>query len=389
MRRSLDALVVGAGPVGLKLLQGLQSEGFRVAAVERAPPPAPPGPEDWDPRVYALSPSTIRSLQACGAWARIAPERRCGYVAMRVWSGDPAQAVQFRAEDVGEQALGAIVEHAQLIQALRAVCDPGVIAYRESVASLAATEAGVELRLDSGRRVHAALLIAADGADSATRRMAGLDTLRWAYGQTAVVCYLRTEDGHQHTAWQRFDGHGTLAFLPMADGRCSIVWSVPTAQAEALLALSEEAFAERCAQTAHGRLGKISAVERRYSFELRGMQAVRYAAGPVVLAGDAAHVVHPLAGQGVNLGLGDADELVRCLVEARARGRRLNHRRVLAAYERRRKARSSEMIAVTDGLHRAFGTTSPVLASLLSSSWAVLDRLPPLRRALIAQAISA
>lgn len=370
-------------------LRRLSALGLRVCGVDRGEAPELPADDRWDPRVYALSPASISALQAAGCWSAIDGERRSPYQRMTVWSGDPDHALHFDAGDVARPALGAIVEHARLLAALHADLGEVTIHHGDGIESLTHTADGLRVELISGRRIDSRLVIAADGGGSRTRELAGIRTTGWQYPQSALVCYLQPERPHEATAWQRFGDDGTLALLPIADGRCSIVWSVPCERADALLALDDDDFAYACTQAFQHRLGALHSPARRFRFELSALQAESFSRDGVVLLGDAAHVVHPLAGQGVNLGFGDVEELVRQLAAAGECGQRIDHPRMLARYARARQARSAEMLAVTDGLYRVFGAAGDLVSRPLSRSWQWLERVPLARQALIRQAVSA
>jgi 2-octaprenylphenol hydroxylase len=239
----------------------------------------------------------------------------------------------------------------------------------------------------AGGGVRARLLVAADGADSQLRELGGIDTVAWGYPQRALVCQVRTQRPHRGTAWQRFLDSGPLAFLPLADGRCSIVWSAEEALARELLGLDDMAFRQRLEEASEGALGTMLEATPRLSFPLRLLHAREYARPGLVLAGDAAHAVHPLAGQGVNLGLADAAQLAATLVQARAAGRRWWALRTLQSYARARKAANLEMLAVTDGLYRAFRARAPGLRAALGLGMEAVDRLEPLKAWLARQAV--
>ena len=380
-----DILVAGGGPVGLAAAAALGDAGFAVRLFERAATPAPFRPEIVDARVYALSPASLSLLDRLGAGTTLQAMRTSPYQRMTVWDDDPARGLQFSAAERGGESLGAIVEHGALAAALAQALPAGVAQFGQEIAGVDADEDGISLRLADGATARARLLVAADGPDSPLRAQLGLPTVGWAYGQQALVCHLQPERGHGDTAWQRFLPTGPLALLPLADGRVSLVWSCEAALAEELLALSDEAFALRVSTASQHRLGALNAPTPRRALPLRLLHAQDYFATGTVLVGDAAHVVHPLAGQGMNLGFGDVATLAAVLGEARSAGRGWWRERTVAAYARQRKAENLEMLALTDGLKRAYGVAS--LRRLLGLGLSAVDRAPLFKPALLARAL--
>ena len=380
-----DILVAGGGPVGLAAAAALGDAGFAVRLFERAATPAPFRPEIVDARVYALSPASLSLLDRLGAGTTLQAMRTSPYQRMTVWDDDPARGLQFSAAERGGESLGAIVEHGALAAALAQALPAGVAQFGQEIAGVDADEDGISLRLADGATARARLLVAADGPDSPLRAQLGLPTVGWAYGQQALVCHLQPERGHGDTAWQRFLPTGPLALLPLADGRVSLVWSCEAALAEELLALSDEAFALRVSTASQHRLGALNAPTPRRALPLRLLHAQDYFATGTVLVGDAAHVVHPLAGQGMNLGFGDVATLAAVLGEARSAGRGWWRERTVAAYARQRKAENLEMLALTDGLKRAYGVAP--LRRLLGLGLSAVDRAPLLKPALLARAL--
>jgi 2-octaprenyl-3-methyl-6-methoxy-1,4-benzoquinol hydroxylase/2-octaprenylphenol hydroxylase len=251
-----------------------------------------------------------------------------------------------------------------------------------------AREDRVVLELDAGdaASLSARLLVAADGAGSPLRRLAGLDTHGHDYGQRGVVAHVATERPHQHTAWQRFLPGGPLALLPLADGRSSIVWSLPEAEAQRVLALDDAAFCAELGVASDFRLGRVLASTRRAAFPLRLQLADRYQAERLVLLGDAAHAVHPLAGQGVNLGLRDVAELRDTLVDARGAGRDIAAPHVLRRYARRRRSADTLDAWGFDALGRIYAWQAPPLVAARALGVRLVDRLAPLKRRLAAHA---
>lgn len=385
MKPMQDIAVVGGGVVGAALALALRQQGFKVHLIERGAGPKPWNPVGYDLRVYAMAPASARFLSGLGVWDAILRSRASPYEVMRIWDEHPAQALRFECSEVRTPQLGHIVENDLLLDVLWQKLD-GVTVHRQcDVTGLTEMPYGVMLSLSDGRSIDAGLVIAADGADSRLRELAGIETTGWAYPQKAIVAHVNTEKPHRRTALQRFLPTGPLAFLPLEDGRSSIVWS--TTQADELLALDDAAFRERLREAIHSDLGEITASTPRLSFPLRLLHAHDYVRGRLVLAGDAAHVVHPLAGQGVNLGLADAQLLVELLAQARAQVRDIGNSRLLKRYERARKADNIDMLAVTDGLYRAFDTRAETWDGLRMVGMSAVNQLGPLKSLLVQRAI--
>jgi 2-octaprenylphenol hydroxylase len=265
------------------------------------------------------------------------------------------------------------------------------------VTLLRATLAGLELghdaataTLDDGRRVTAALVVGADGAASTSRKLAGIETRGWSYEQRAFVTHIRTEYPHRHTAWQRFQSKGPIAFLPLADGRSSIVWTTDPQHAEHLVNGSAESVAEEIAAAIDHVLGKVSVESARASFPLQLSHARQYCHTRFVLVGDAAHAVHPLAGQGVNLGFLDTAALVEVLSAELVRSGTadsLSELRVLRRYERWRKSENMLALGLIDGLNRLFSNSNDTLAWVRRTGLSLVNGSALTKRALIGRAM--
>jgi 2-polyprenylphenol 6-hydroxylase len=391
-----DVVVVGGGPVGAcaatLLARGAGSaQGLKVALLEPRPPSAPAPGAPPDARVVALSRASERLLGHAGAWQAIAGARLSPYERMRVWhesvpatSGD---VLVFDAADVGEPNLGYIVEN-RLLQAalLEAFTAAGGHLHAAQFASLRIADDAVEVGTASGA-LAARLVVGADGAQSALREAAGLTAEVSDYRQSAIVATVATARAHERTAWQRFMRRGTLALLPLADGSSSIVWSADTELAVRLIAASDAAFQEELDRASDLALGATRLLGERRSFALRRLAAHHYVAQRVALIGDAAHVVHPLAGQGVNLGLMDAAALAQLVLAARARREDPGALGVLRAYERWRKSEVAVMSASIDAFDRLLAHGSGPLARLAQRGLGWVGRSEELRRFFIRRAL--
>lgn len=379
-----DIAIVGAGLVGAALALRLSRGGYAVRLLERAPA-LPAMTDDYDLRVYAIAPAAARFLHGLGVWPQLLAQRACAYTRMRVWERDPQTALNFEAAELHAENLGHIVENSLLQRLLWQALPDGVLHTGLGVEAASTGREGAQLQLSDGSTLRTRLLVVAEGRDSALRAQLGIEMLSGAYEQTAVVCHVQTERPHAQTAYQRFLPTGPLAFLPLADGRCSIVWS--SSEADALLGLDDETFCRVLGEASQQALGRILGCTRRVRFPLALQHAERYVAERAVLIGDAAHVVHPLAGQGVNLGFADAQALAEVLDEARAQGRDFAGERVLKRYERRRRADVLDMIAVTDGLYRAYRLPLPGLGNLREWGIGLVNAAAPLRQELLRRAV--
>jgi 2-octaprenylphenol hydroxylase len=385
-----DVIVLGAGPVGLAVAAALGREGLSVALLERSALAAYDGPrndEDWDARVYALSPGSAEFLRGLGAWQRLPPERLAAIEMMDV-HGDGGGAIGFSAYDLGERALAWIVENrelcATLVEAVRTCAAVAVLAPCEPTAIGWDADSAL-VTLADGRRLSARLLVGADGVHSWVRREAGIAREPRGYGQTAVVANFVAEHAHRGRAFQWFvDGQGVLAWLPLPGRRISMVWSAPDAVAQELLALDAAALAQRVAAGGGRVLGALTLITRPATFPLSFLKLDSLIGSRLALVGDAAHVVHPLAGQGVNLGLGDAATLAAVL-KAGAPVCDVGASILLERYARRRALPVLAMQVVTDGLVRLFAV--PPLRLLRNRGMNLVASIAPVRRLLAQPAL--
>jgi 2-octaprenylphenol hydroxylase len=371
-------LVAGAGVVGLAtaalLATGRCADRLRVHVLDaRAPPPW--RAEDVDLRVYALSRASQQLLESVGAWRSIAARRACAYRRMHVWEGsDPSEgALEFDSADIAEPDLGHIVEDGLIRTALADVLKAArnaEVTTGAAVESLETETHSAVVRLAGGRTLRGTLLVAADGSDSAVRRLLALPVAAHSYGQTALVTHVASTKPHRETAWQRFLPGGPLAFLPLVDGRSSVVWSLPSQRAAELIAAAPDEFVAALTSASAGVLGELTSCSARAGFPLQALHALRYCAPRAALVGDAAHTVHPLAGQGMNLGLLDAAALARVVEDALLAGEDAGDLKVLRRYERERKGGNLEMLLALDALHRLFalpGWAAPLRGAALSA----------------------
>jgi 2-polyprenylphenol 6-hydroxylase len=394
---AFDVVVVGGGVVGACVAALLaapsrrQAVGLKVAVLEPKPPAARAADAPADLRVAAFSRASERIFEAAGAWAAIAAGRISAYERMRIWHESVAVrdrgALLFDAAEAGEPNLGYIIE-SRLVQAalLDAAARAGVQMLRSEFVSLRMTPECVHL-VTSTAELSAHLVIAADGARSAVRDAAALQARVSRYGQVAIVATVATEHPHENTAWQRFLSTGTLAFLPLADGTSSIVWSADEPLAAALLRASPPDFAGELDRASDHALGATRLASERLSFPLQRLAAPRYVTERCALVGDAAHVVHPLAGQGVNLGILDAATLAELVLAAHAQGEDPGALRVLRRYERWRKSETELMHFAIDAFDRLLAHGTGSLAKLAQRGMGWVNESAEAKRVFMSRAL--
>jgi 2-octaprenyl-6-methoxyphenol hydroxylase len=345
-----------------------------------------PKPDQWDTRIYAITPANQRFLERLGAWQRMDAGRVQPVFRMDV-AGDTSGAVRLDAYESGVSHLAAIVESGRLQDALwQALKADGSVALHcpAAIDSLVREEALTRLTLADGSVLEAELVVGADGAASRIREWAGLASTLTPYGQSGVVANFACEIAHRGTAFQWFFDSDILAWLPLSGNRLSMVWSTRTEHADELLALDAAALAAKVQAAGHDRLGALRLLTPAAAFPLRLIRVESVVAPGVALIGDAAHGVHPLAGQGVNLGFGDAEALVGVL--AQHRRSRCGDVRVLQRYARQRAEPVQRMQALTHGLHHLFGDERA--AWLRDAGMQFVNQLPPLKAALVREAMS-
>ena len=391
-----DLIIVGAGMVGSALALALQHSGLQILLLDGGPLSVKPFDQSaaFEPRVSALSAASQRILERLGAWDGIAARRTSPYGEMQVWDGSGTGQVHFSAASVHAEVLGHIVEN-------RVVQDGLLDALYEADLGLLPGARLEQLRrsgddwlltLTDGRELRAPLVIAADGANSAVRRLAGCATREWDYLHHAIVTSVRCSKPHQQTAWQRFTDDGPLAFLPLAKADdaehwCSIVWSTTPAEAERLMALDDAAFCHELGKAFEWRLGDVLESDPRHCIPLRQRHAKRYVEPGLALIGDAAHTIHPLAGQGVNLGFLDAAVLAEVLLHALERGENLADIKVLGRFERRRMPHNLAMMAAMEGFERLFQADPLPLRWLRNSGLNLVDGANEAKALFVRQAL--
>lgn len=391
-----DLIIVGAGMVGSTLALALQGAGLTIKLIDSGPLDVQPFAltDPFEPRVSALSAASQRILERVGAWPGITNRRASPYTDMHVWDGSGTGQIHFSAASVHAEVLGHIVENRvvqdALLDALRGGGSVELMAGAR-VEQLQQNEHGWSLVLADGQRVSAGLVVAADGANSAVRRLAGCETREWDYLHHAIVTSVRCAEPNQQTAWQRFTDDGPLAFLPLQRAGdphwCSIVWSVTEQEAQRLMALDDEAFRHALGRAFEYRLGAVLEADPRLCIPLRQRHAKRYVQPGLALIGDAAHTIHPLAGQGVNLGLLDAAVLAEVLLAAIARGAQLGDPRVLGRFERRRMPHNLTMMAAMEGFERLFQADALPLRWLRNVGLKGIQALPEAKALFVRQAL--
>jgi ubiquinone biosynthesis UbiH/UbiF/VisC/COQ6 family hydroxylase len=383
-----DVVIVGGGLVGLSLARALQGSGLRLALVDREPAAGEVDASGWDSRVYAISPASEAWLDRLGAWPtqpdRIAP------VYEMVVRGDAAPGrVRFSAYEAHVAHLACIVENRLLLRALRAALASGdglTVFAGERGAEVRWGADAAQLTLAGGATIEARLLVGADGGDSWLRAQAGIEASVRPYDQTAVVANFACERPHHGTAHQWFRDDGVLALLPLPGKRVSMVWSARAALGEALLAMPGAELCARVEQASESALGKLEPITPAAGFALRLIRVARLVQPRLALVGDAAHNLHPLAGQGVNLGFQDAHQLAEVL-GSRGACSDVGEVRLLRRYERARREDILAMTCATDGLQRLFSFSARPLSLARNFGLALVDRAPLLKQALVRHAL--
>ena len=398
MNQQFDLIIVGGGLVGASLACALKDAPISIALIEAQPAAAlnnhPLSLDNADLRVSALNRASEAFLTRLGVWQNLPKDRLSGYDKMRVWDGEGTGHIQFTANELAESHLGYIVENSVTISGLMSallqqtnvqVINPAKV---ESIESLEHSESSYLLQLDSGQLLQTSMIVAADGARSWVRDWAGFETREWDYHHHALVCTVEIENTHEHCAWQRFTEDGMLAFLPLSQPNlCSIVWSCPEEHANELLALSEPEFLKQLSRTFEFKLGQVISCGQRVAIPLRQRHAKRYVHDGIVLVGDAAHSIHPLAGQGVNLGFMDAYALADEIKQGVARGLVVSHPQILARYERRRMPENLSMMATMESFKWLFAVKAPALRWLRNWGMSKLNRVDFLKNHIVQMAM--
>ena len=395
MEMRADLLIVGAGMVGSALALALKNSGLNILLLDGSPLSVKPftAQDPFEPRVSALSAASQRILERLGAWEGITGRRVSPYSHMHVWDGSGTGQIHFSAASVHAEVLGHIVENRVVQDALLECLQGADIEMLANARLEQMRRSGDDwlLTLADGRTLRAPLVIAADGANSAVRRLTGCETREWDYQHHAIVTSVRCAQAHQRTAWQRFTDNGPLAFLPLVrEGEqdwCSIVWSTTPEQAEQLMALDDEAFCRELEFAFEGRLGAVLSADPRVCVPLRQRHAKRYVAEGLALIGDAAHTIHPLAGQGVNLGFLDAAVLADVVLHAQDRGERLADVQVLSRYERRRMPHNLALMAAMEGFERLFQSNSLTARLVRNTGLKWVDKMPEAKALFVRQAL--
>lgn len=397
MTQDYDIIIVGAGLVGAALACAIAQQNsaasLRIALIEVGGAPQYFSGENFDPRVVALTQASQKLLTNIGVWEKIINQRACAYHEMEVWDGEGTANIHFSAAEVRQDYLGHIIENSIIVTALR----EQLLNYPQITLIQPAAVVGLnknettQIVLDNGAILTTKLLIAADGAQSKVRELAEFSTREWDYGQTAIITTVQTEFPHQSTAWQRFMRRGPLAFLPLPSinnrNFCSIVWSAEHDLAHELMALNDADFCARLGFAFEHKLGEILHTATRLAIPLRQRHAKDYIQSQIVLVGDAAHNIHPLAGQGVNLGLLDVAALAQEIERAGDRGVPLNDFSILRRYQRQRLASNLIMMSAMEAFKQLFGSSSLMLNWLRNNGMRQLNSITTLKKFIVTVAM--
>lgn len=386
-----DIIIVGGGMVGATLACGLaeEAENLKIAVIDAIKP------KEWDKnsydtRVSAITRASQTLFRNIGVWENIVEQRVSPYHDMFVWDEGGKGKLHFDSADMGEADLGHIIENRVIVKALhRRMQEFSQIELfcPAKLESIEFNQNETALILDDKTELSANLVVAADGTRSWVRQQADIAVKGWDFDQAALVTTVKTEKYHQATAWQRFLSTGPLAFLPLTEGYSSIVWSTSPEEAKRLTEISEAEFAIELEQAFESKLGKVESVAKRAVFPLRLFETLHYVKPRLALVGDAAHTIHPLAGQGVNLGLADVASLMDVVVEALNNKKDIGDLKVLRRYERWRRAENRSMLLAMDGLKRLFGSELPMVKGLRGLGLDITNNITPLKNLIMQQAM--
>ena len=392
MSKHYDIIIVGGGMVGASLACGLaeEAEQLNIAVIDANAPKLDWDKDSYDMRVSAITRASQNILKNMGAWDKIAEQRMSPYQDMFVWDAGGEGEIHFDSADMGEADLGHIIENRIIVKALHQRIQelPKISLYCPAqLEKIEFNQDKTHLTLNDKTELTANLVVGADGTRSWIRQQADIAVKGWDFDQAALVTTVKTEKYHQDTAWQRFLKTGPLAFLPLTEGYSSIVWSTSPAEAKRLTEISEDEFALELEQAFESKLGKIESVAGRAVFPLRLFETLNYIKPRLALVGDAAHTIHPLAGQGVNLGLADVASLITVIVDAINDKKDIGDFKVLRRYERWRRADNRSMLVAMDGLKRLFGSELSVVKDLRSVGLNLANKITPLKNLIMQQAM--
>jgi len=392
MTTDYDIIIVGAGMVGATLACGLaeEAENLRIAVIDANAPDLDWDETSYDLRVSAITRSSQNLFKRVAAWQSITNQRVSPYRDMFVWDAGGKGEIHFDSADMGETDLGHIIENRVIVKALhqrmKEIKHIDLLCPAQ-IKAIEFKQDKTELSLNDKTKLMANLIVGADGSRSWIRQQADIAVKGWDFDQAALVTTVKTEKYHQDTAWQRFLNTGPLAFLPLTEGNSSIVWSTSPEEAKRLMNIPAEEFATELEQAFESKLGKIESVAGRAVFPLRLFETLHYVKPRLALVGDAAHTIHPLAGQGVNLGLADVNSLIEVIVDALNEKKDIGDLKVLRRYERWRRAENRSMLVAMDGLKRLFGSELTIVKSLRSLGLNLTNKTTALKNIIMQQAM--
>ncbi len=396
-----DVLIVGAGMAGATLALALSGNNLRLGLIEARQINSgvvelgTAGLEGYDARVSAITPASQALFESLGVWQSICDKRVSPYKVMEVWDAEGSGAITFRCDEIPASVLGHIVENSLINGALLEAAQRGGVEFFSPVKleGLDESDRGVTISLEDGRSLSTSLLVAADGALSKVRSLAEFKTREWDYGHKALVATVQTEIDPAMTARQSFMPSGPLAFLPLCSVGdqhfCSIVWSATPELSDELCSLEEAEFCRRLERAFESRLGAIKASSAPFAFPLRQRHAIDYVKPGIALVADAAHTIHPLAGQGINIGLQDVQVLAAELLRAQGRQQHLGSLEVLKRYQRQRKGDNLLMMAAMDGFKRLFEQDALPVRLLRNVGMSWLSGVPSIKRKIMRHAMGA